>query len=557
MATCELIARWPLAGNANDEVGNNHGEEHGISYGEGPGGLLCRAAFFDGIQSHIRVQDNKSLRLGGRDFSISAWVRCTMPMRGVLGDLLCKFDPQQRCGFNLNVAGSAPAYNGMSDSRHVHFGIDDGYLSGWEDCGHPETTNSGVLALVVYQGDLYCGTADGYPPERAGRVFRWKGGQDWEDCGRLGHDPGHLSAMSMVVHDGKLYAGTGVFDWVRAAGRDFQPALSRVFEYQGGMEWRDLGPVGKSVRVLCMASFDGELYAGLDRAGGGHCFKYDGSRWIDCGAPNGDNVQNLIAYRDDLFAATHGIVWKYEGGQQWTCRSHKPHGITQTHCLQVARGKLLAGTWPQGYVLRDDGGEEWTDIGRLGLPEGLKECNEINDLNVYNGKLYAGVLPKAQVYRYESDKHWTLLGSLATRPDYEDEAVDSWRRVTSLVPHRGRLFASTCACKGRAVDVDPEKTLGRVYSVQAGAVASHERDIGGNWTHLCAVREGRAIRLYINGELSSSAEAPAGQHFDLSNTQDLLIGFGPQNTFAGAIADIRIHSGALTQPEIVQNISFR
>ena len=168
----------------------------------------------------------------------------------------------------------------MSEQRFVHFGIDDGYVSAWEDCGKPWPSDSGVLGLIVYQGQLY--------------------------CGRLGRNPHHLSVMSMLVHQGRLYAGTGVFDWVRARGAGFNPALSHVFVYEGGTEWRDLGQVGESIRVLCMASFNDELYVGLDRAGGGHCFKYNGSKWLDCGAPNGDNVQNLLphGYIVDLTDAT-------------------------------------------------------------------------------------------------------------------------------------------------------------------------------------------------------------------------------------------------------------
>ena len=65
-----------------------------------------------------------------------------------------------------------------------------------------------------------------------------------------------------------------------------------------------------------------------------------------------------------------------------------PFGITQIHCMQVARGKLHVGSWPQGYVLRHEGDGKWTNVGRLGLPPGEREINEINDLTVHNGKLF-------------------------------------------------------------------------------------------------------------------------------------------------------------------------
>ncbi|MBM3241399.1 LamG domain-containing protein [Candidatus Poribacteria bacterium] len=546
----ELIAHWPFRGDVNDVMGMNHGIAHNVSFGKGPDASPESAARFNGRDSVIEVPDSKTLHLGSNDFSIAVWMRDEKPMRSVFGALLHKFDPAQRCGFNFYLASSAPGYNAMSEQRFVHFGLDDGYVSAWEDCGKPWPSNSGVLNLIVYQSQLYCGIADADNPTDAAHVFRWDGNQGWEDCGRLGRNPYHLSVMSMLVHQGRLYAGTGVFDWIRAGGQGFEPALSHVFVYEGGTEWRDLGQVGESIRVLCMASFNDELYVGLDRVGGGHCFKYNGSTWLDCGAPNGDNVQNLLPLGGVLYGATHGMIWRYKGGQEWLCIGDHPFGITQVHCLQAVGGKLHAGTWPQGYVLRYDNNGDWSNIGRLGLSEGMYQCNEINDLTVHNGKLYAGVIPKAQVYRYEADGHWTLLGCLASRPDYADDKVDTWRRVTSLVPYQGKLFASTSACKARSLDVDPDGTLGRVYAVQTGQVVSHERDIGSDWTHLAAVRAEKQLRLYVDGQLSHSSEAPKGHTFDVSNTQPLTIGFGVQNYFCGLMADLRLYRGALNDSQV-------
>ena len=130
----------------------------------------------------------------------------------------------------------------------------------------------------------------------------------------------------MIVHDGKLYAGTGVWDWDRAKGRvpGFTTAPTRVFVYEGGTKWRDLGQVGNGSRVLCMASFKGELYAGLDAVGKGRCFKYDGTRWTDCGAPDGRNFECLVPLGGVLYAATHGRMYRYGDGQTWTCIGKEP-----------------------------------------------------------------------------------------------------------------------------------------------------------------------------------------------------------------------------------------
>ena len=103
------------------------------------------------------ANSSDTLHLGSNDFSIAVWIRYEKPMRSVFGTLLNKFDPAQRCGFNFYIASSAPGYNAMSDQRFVHLGIDDGYVSDFQDCGKPWASNSGVLDLIVYHGQLYYG----------------------------------------------------------------------------------------------------------------------------------------------------------------------------------------------------------------------------------------------------------------------------------------------------------------------------------------------------------------------------------------------------------------
>ena len=508
---------------------------------------------FDGSTSQIEVPASEALRLGHDDFSIALWARCAKPMRGAFGDILSKWDAANRCGLNLTIAGSSPGYNSMSDTRHVHLGIDDGYISGWEDCGKPCPSNALITNLLVMGGELYAGIADAADPWDANRVFRWRGGQEWDDCGRLGNDLRHRSVEGMAVHDGVLYAAAGVWDWIKAAGqvKGFTPAPSRVFAYEGGQSWRDLGEVdGISPRAFCLASFEGKLYVSLDRAGGGHCFVRDGDRWVDCGALAADNFECLMPMAGALYGATHRIIARYEGGQRWTRIGNEPHGINQIHSMQVFQGKLHIGTWPQGYVLRYEGDGVWANTGRLGIPEGFRECNEVNDLTVHNGKLYAGVIPKAQVYRYESDGHWTLLDSLASSLDWKDENSASWRRVPTLTTFRGRLFAGTGSCVSRAEDVDPDGSLGRVYALQAGQMACHEHDLGDAWTHLAAVRQGKRLSLYVNGRLAAASEAPARQIFDLANVQPLCIGRGPQGRFAGELSDLRLYGLALDGADI-------
>ena len=547
MAEHELIAHWPLDGDARDVGGRHHGDARNVAFGEGPRAGRG-AALFNGRDSLIEVPDAEELRLGNADFTIGIWVKCEVPMRSVFGDVVGKFDPYNRCGLNLHISGSSSAYCSTCDTRHVHFGIDDGYTGPWEDHGQPWATNTLVPVMVVFDGQLYAGLADAEDPMDAAKVFRYAGGREWIDCGRLGDDPNHLSVQSLCVHDGKLYAGTGIWDWHRASGNDphGRPcAPTRVFVYEGGTEWRDLGAVGGSARLFTLASFEGDLYAGLCRVGGGHVWKYDGAAWSDCGSPDGDNIECLLPVAGTLYAATHKNYYRYQGGQTWQCFSREPHGINQTHALQVYGGKVYSGTWPQGYVLRLEDDDRWTNTGRLGLPDGMMEINEINDLTVYNGKLYAGVIPKAQVYRYEVDGVWTPMPRLASMSGWAERDQPTWGRVPAMAAFQGKLFAASGACRARTIDMDPDRTFGRVYAFQAGQVVSHERDIGGEWTHLAAVRRGKELRLYVDGELSACSTAPPGQTFDLANTKPLSIGFGAQTYFAGALSDLRVYAASL------------
>lgn len=542
-----LVAHWPLAGDAQDVVGDHHGRAESLEIAAGPAGQA--AAAFDGQQSRVCIADHANLRLGTGDFTLAAWIRCEAPMTHVFGDVASKFDPVGRTGLNLHVAGSSPAYSSMSDQRHVHFGIDDGYVGSWEDYGKPEPSNSNVTSLVTWHGELYAGIADAATPKDACRVFRYCGNRQWQSCGRISDDLNVLSVQSMLVHNGRLYAGSGNWDWAKAEGHfpGFVPSKVHVYEYEGGEEWRDLGQVGEGHRLMSLGSHGGDLYAGMDRGtGGGKVFRLAGDEWVDCGAPDGLNIESFLPSGGALYAATHGSVYRYDGGRDWTCIGRDPHGINQIHCMAEIDGKLWIGTWPQGYVLRHDPSGEWTRTGRLGIPEGLTECNEVMDLRVHNGKLYAALIPKAQIWRYESDGHWTLMGSLASRPDWRHEDIESWCRVTCLNAHGGRLCAATGSCYSRAEHQDVGDTLGRVHALTTGQVCSHEHDIGGDWTHVAAVRAGNETRLYINGSLSSSAHAPARTTFDLTNTCPLYIGYGRQTYFRGAIADVRLYAGALS-----------
>ena len=89
--------------------------------------------------------------------------------------------------------------------------------------------------------------------------------------------------------------------------------------------------------------------------------------------------------------------------------------------------------------------------------------------------------------------------------------------------------------------------------MEAGKSVSYDDDLGSGWKHVVAVREKGRLKLYVNGRLGAASTAFDPSDYDLSNTNPLLIGFGAQNYFSGALNDLRIYGGALS-PEQVRDL---
>jgi concanavalin A-like lectin/glucanase superfamily protein len=543
----QLVAHWGLDGDSKDRAGNHHGDARSVTFAEGVDGRAGGAAVFSAVDSAIEVPDADALNFGTQPFSLSLWLKLKEDLDSAPGDLISKFDAPLRRGFNLSLLGNSSGYSSYGDRKGLHFGIDNGINGSWLDHGRPWKTNPTITTLTVYKGELYAATGDASRAEDACRIFRFAGNEKWIDCGRVGNNPLTLSAFSTVVHKGKFYAGTGTWDWEKSnAGRG---GRNHVYCYEGETRWSDCGAVGNGFDVMSLASFKGSLYAADDNT---KCYRYDGDRsWSFCGQLDETNKLNcLMVYQGSLYGATHGFMYRYEGGTKWECIGRNPHGATQMHKLQVFAGRLCAGTWPHGKVLRYEGGSEWTDLGELGIPTDKFQINEVNDLQVYNGKLYAGVIPKAEVYRFESQSRWTLLRSLVGDIANSPLNTHGWARVTCMAEFGGRLFQGTSTCFGRYDPSNPSES-GRVYSMEAGRNVSFDDDLGGAWRHVAAVREGDVVRLYLDGHLVSSSPAFSADDYNLFNAQPLMIGFGSNGSLSGTLDDIRLYRGALGTTQVL------
>jgi hypothetical protein len=266
-----------------------------------------------------------------------------------------------------------------------------------------------------------------------------------------------------------------------------------------------------------MAVHDGKLFVGYPNV-----YAYDGHNWEFAGLPIGD-----------------------------TPIDQKPN--LQVHSLEVFRGKLLAGMWPEARVVEYRPGEEWVDRGRLG------DGTEINALTVYNGKLYAGAIPRGEVSRYDENGRWTSLRKFYSPPGWdpgpptapEREEINNWTRVTSLTVFQGLLFASIGSCTSSVLDA-PADVRGKVFSLQAGVCVSYDEDLGHGWKQLIAMRRGEELRLYVDGRLAAKSAPFPTPAYDLSVGQPLRIGFGEHDYFSGRIREVRLYRRSLSDAEIME-----
>lgn len=249
-----------------------------------------------------------------------------------------------------------------------------------------------------------------YQPPTAGEAGTETRAGEWIDCGAPDRSN---SVTALAVHDGHLYAGTGKY---RVAGSALQESENqtlggRVFRYAGGDRWEDCGQLPGTEAIGGLIVFRDQLYASSLYKPAGF-YRYDGQgRWTDCGTPDGRRVVALGVYNGFVYATSYdgGRVYRYDGATWTDCGQLGDN--TQTYSFAVLQGRLYVGTWPSGRVYRFEDVDRWTDVGRLG------EELEVMGMLVHNGQLLAGTLPLAEVYGFDGHSAWTKLTRLDHTPD--------------------------------------------------------------------------------------------------------------------------------------------
>ncbi len=524
-----LIDTFKLGGNLTEEQLQSFARDVDFR-GDGPRGSRSPAAQFNGRTSQVEIPVETAPALGTGEFSIAVWVNVDDARDDLPGEIISQYDPDTRKGFRLGIDSRPGVTSSQANWRNVHFGIDNGSMPGeWTDHGRLGNAIL-IFGMTVFDGQLFAGTCEAGETE-AGRVFRFDG-NEWTDCGA---PDSCNSVSSLAVYDGHLYVGVSKY---RLRGSSLtesdNPHLGgTVYRYEGDDQWTHCGQLPETEAINGLVVYNGKLYASSLYAPAGF-FRYEGgTEWTSCGVPDGKRVESLAVHNGHIYATGYdqGAVYRYDG-ESWE-HLGLIEGATQTYGFATYRDHLYVSEWPHAKVYKHGGGTTWHDMGQLG------DEKETMPLVVYNGKMYGGTLPLAEVYRFDecadenASPEWTKISRLDLTPDVK------YRRVWTMSVFQGRLFAGVLPS-------------GHVHSVEIGRNVTHDRVLPSGWHHIAAVRESDRLKLYIDGELVSMSSTFNADHFDLTNTQPLRIGFGTTDHFKGKLNDLRMAPEALTADEIRQ-----
>src|SRR5262249_31607973 len=158
--------------------------------------------------------------------------------------------------------------------------------------------------------------------------------------GRVRPDVNTRSIMTMIIHQGRLYVGTGTWDWEQSAAS----GLDHVYRYDGGTKWHDCGQFGKGRRVVTMSSFEGQLYANDDA---GDSWRWDGEQtWTCCGHVPDYKMISTLVFRGKLYGGASTQMWRYRGGTAWDVIGKFAWAdVNQVHTMGVYEGNMYAGSW--------------------------------------------------------------------------------------------------------------------------------------------------------------------------------------------------------------------
>jgi hypothetical protein len=189
----------------------------------------------------------------------------------------------------------------------------DGVWSGL-GAGGGAGVNGDIYAIAIVDGEIYVGGSFGRANlgsqdggVAVGNIARWDG-QAWTAVGSGTGNGTDGTVDALTMHAGALVVGGG-FDSVNIGAP--VPA-ARVARWTGS-DWEPLPGPALGGRIIALASFRDELYAGLISSGG--VIRHDGEQWSIVKGRDDVRIQypsKLAVWADNLYVG--GTFWELSGG---------------------------------------------------------------------------------------------------------------------------------------------------------------------------------------------------------------------------------------------------
>jgi hypothetical protein len=497
----------------------------------------------------ITIPHSPALSLGSSPFTIAAKVRRAPGNIRELGSIISKFDRNAATGFNLNLFAAAPGYCGSGSDAMVFGGINSGESGTWQSLGRPSPGVTYVNGLTAFNGELYCGVNATATAPAA--VCRYLGGGEWVRDGEIGAGSDQ-AVLSLVVHQGALYALTSIHNWMILEN----PCLAEaaLFRREANGTWTNLGaPFSGAKRMWSLASYGDKLYCITQRPNNvdSDLHSYANGEWTSVAALTGTKLLGMGRSQGKLLIGSmpYGVLYNFDGATLTPLGN--PYDVVrnnQTHVATPYDGVPVFGVWESGLCGYYGDISDGASFINLGAVSG---ATEINAMLEYNGKLYAGSLPNGEVSRHDGNGVWTKdtrfndAGYGYIAPDVAGVAGEM--RLTSLGIFNGKLVASTGSRQGHYTDCIPD-SRGTVWAMEAGQAVSDSHDIGYGDTTVVLRRSATSLDLFLNGVLVQSRVILSA--LDISNTQPLCIGAGNSGPLDGYVLGAKLWNEAISNADI-------
>ena len=180
-----------------------------------------------------------------------------------------------------------------------------------------------------------------------------------------------------------------------------------------------------------------------------------------------------------IVGTNNGGVYRFRDGAWATLRAADPRTSFQLYTMINHYNRLLMGHYPSGELYEIVEDEVRHLVGSPPRPDtATPSAREVQSLTIYRGELFVGIWPWGEVWQMAAkpgesqdwEEDWHFIGRLFSHPEmlpsvtapYEaelsalGEAVNNlWgQRVTSLIPHRDGLLASTSNKNGTPMKED-------------------------------------------------------------------------------------------------------